>query len=65
MYQPTTIKDEALKVLEALPANASWEDVQYHLYVRQKIDLGLEDVRAGRVVSLEEAEQRMRQWTEQ
>ena len=45
-----------------LPEDASLEDIQYHIYVRQKIERGLRDLENGRVVSQEEAERRMAQW---
>jgi len=45
------IKSDALKLVRDLPANASWDDLMYRIYVRQKIDAGLADIQAGRVVS--------------
>ena len=56
-------KDEVRRILEQIPDNASFEDIQYHIYVREKIDRGLEDVEQGRVISQEEAERRMRKLT--
>ncbi|MBI2515664.1 MAG: hypothetical protein HYV95_02000 [Opitutae bacterium] len=44
------IKADALKLVRELPANASWDDLMYRVYVRQKIDAGLADIRAGRTV---------------
>jgi hypothetical protein len=55
-------KDEVRRILEQIPDNASFEDIQYHIYVREKIDRGLEDVALSRVISQEEAERRMRKW---
>lgn len=57
-------KAEILEILESLPEDASLEDIQYHIYVRQKIDHGLDDVEAGRTLSEEDFEQRMRKWLE-
>ena len=48
--------------LEDLPDNASLEDIQYHIYVREKIERGLRDVEAGRVVDQDEAKRRMAKW---
>ena len=31
-------KDEVRRILEQIPDNASFEDIQYHIYVREKID---------------------------
>jgi len=45
------IKADALKLVRDLPASASWDDLMYRIYVRQKIDAGLTDIRNDRVVS--------------
>ena len=57
-----TAKDEVRKLLEQLPNDASFEDIHYHLYVREKIERGLWDIEEGRVLSREEAERRMSKW---
>jgi predicted transcriptional regulator len=57
-----TAKDQVQEILRMLPDTASLEDIQYHIYVRQKIALGLEDVDAGRVVKHEEVQQRLAKW---
>ncbi len=36
-----TAKEQVQEILEALPEDASLEDIQYHFYVRQKIQLGI------------------------
>ncbi|MDP1563170.1 MAG: hypothetical protein Q8M16_17460 [Pirellulaceae bacterium] len=58
-YAADSIKVAARAVLDSLPDNASWEDVQYHLYVRQQIDAGLRDDAAGRLISTEEMRARL------
>ena len=57
-------KEEVRRLLESLPDNVSFEDIQYHIYVRQKIDRGREDIEAGRTISEEECEARMSKWLE-
>jgi len=57
-----TAKEQVQQILEELPESASLEDIQYHIYVRQKIQQGLEDVEAGRVVPHEEVEKRLSKW---
>lgn len=57
-----SVKDEVREILEKLPDDASLEDVQYHIYVRQKVERGLKDIEEGRVLSQEEAERRMSRW---
>lgn len=51
----TTIKDEARRLIDCLPDDATWEDLQYEIYVRQAIEAGLKDSREGRTVPLDEA----------
>lgn len=48
------IKEAALEIVRDLPDDATWADLQYRLYVREKIERGLADIEAGRVVSHEE-----------
>ena len=46
-----TPKDEVRELLDTLPDDASLEDIQYHRYVRRKIEKGLEAAQAGQVIS--------------
>jgi hypothetical protein len=48
------IKQEAHRLIENLPNNATWEDLMYEIYIRQAIDAGLEDVKAGRTFDIKE-----------
>ena len=57
-----TAKDEVRKLLDRLPDASSFEDIQYHIYVREKIEQGLADVKKGRVLSQAEVERRMAKW---
>lgn len=59
-----TAKQDARKILDGLPEDASLEDIQYHLYVLQRIESGRQDIEAGRVVSQGEVEQRLARWLE-
>lgn len=57
-----TAKQEVSKLLKRLPDNCTLEDVQYHLYVLQKIEHGLKDAEEGRVYTQEEVEKMMAKW---
>ena len=57
-----TAKQEVSNLLARLPDDCSLEDVQYHLYVLQKIERGLKDAEEGRVYTQEEVENRMSKW---
>ena len=48
------IKSKVSETLRSLPDDASWEDVMYRIYVRQKIESGLKDVAEGNTVSIAE-----------
>ena len=37
-----TIKDEVKELIDKLPENCTIEDIQYHLYVLEKIKRGIE-----------------------
>jgi predicted transcriptional regulator len=52
------IKSEAHRLIDALPDDATWDDVMYRVYVRQCIDAGIDDAEAGRVVDVDEVRRR-------
>ena len=47
----SSVKQAAQAILDHLPDNASWDELMYELYVKQKIEAGLADVEAGRTVA--------------
>jgi len=55
-------KEEVRRLLETMPEDATYEDIQYHIYVRQAVENGLTAVERGEVISQEEAERRMSKW---
>lgn len=54
-----TAKETARQVIERLPDQASWEDILYELYVKQKIEVGLAEVTEGKTVTHEDAKRRL------
>lgn len=54
----SVVREEAKKILDTLPDEASWDDVMYEMYVRKKIDEGIKAADEGRVVSHEEVKKR-------
>jgi hypothetical protein len=54
----TDIKSKVNETLRTLPDDASWEDVMYRIYVRQKIESGMKDVAQGDTVSVAEVRKR-------
>ena len=49
-------------MLGKLPENCSLEDVQYHLYVMEKVRLGLESAEKEGALTQAEAEERLSVW---
>ncbi|MFW6180298.1 MAG: hypothetical protein ACOC8N_01020 [Spirochaetota bacterium] len=57
-----TMKDEVLSLLKRLPDDCSLEDIQYHLYVLEKIRRGTERAEKEGSITQEEAERRFEEW---
>ena len=57
-----TAKQQVESLLRKLPDNCSVEDIQYHLYVLEKVRHGLEDARERGTLSQEEVETRLSKW---
>ena len=53
-------KQKVQDLLDRLPDDCSLEDVLYHLYVVQKVEAGLADADAGRLIPHEVVVQEMR-----
>ena len=58
-----TAKDEVRALLDRLPDDCSLEDVQYHLYVIEKIRRGIERADEEGTISQEEVERKFNKWT--
>lgn len=57
-----TAKDEVLELLKALPEDATLEDVQYSIYVRERIERARAESLAGSTLDQDEVETRMSRW---
>ena len=57
-----TAKQDVESLLNKLPDNCSLEDIQYHLYVLEKVRNGLVVADTQGTISQEEAEQRLGKW---
>ena len=55
----STPKQAAKELIEHLPDQATWDDIMYELYVKQKIDAGLHDVAEGRTALHEDVKRRL------
>jgi hypothetical protein len=57
-----TAKQEVEALLDKLPHDCTLEDIQYHLYVIEKVRAGLEAAEAEGTISQDEAESRLSRW---
>jgi hypothetical protein len=47
-------KEDAHRLIDLLPANATWDDLMHEIYVREAIDKGLKDSNTGRIKDVKE-----------
>jgi hypothetical protein len=59
MMPTTTVRDDARRLVDQLPEDATWDDLLYQIYVRQSVEAGLADIQARRVVSSDEVRRRL------
>lgn len=57
-----SLKHNVEKMIRNLPEDSTVEDIQYHLYVLDKIQKGQEAIRDGKGISHEEAKARLSKW---
>ena len=57
-----TLKQEAIRVISALPDTASLDDIMYELYVIDKINKGRQAAERGQTISIEDLKKEMLAW---
>jgi hypothetical protein len=57
-----TAKEEVEQLLGRLPNDSSLEDIQYHLYVLEKVRNGLDAAVTEGDISQDDAEERLSKW---
>ncbi|MBI4965489.1 MAG: hypothetical protein HY913_19585 [Desulfomonile tiedjei] len=58
-----TAKSEVESLLRRLPDDCTLEDIQYHLYVVEKVRRGVELADTQGTLTQEEVERRLNKWT--
>lgn len=58
-----TAKDEVRALLDKLPDDCSLEDVQYHLYVVEKIQRGIDRANKEGALDQEDVERNLGKWS--
>lgn len=62
MVKSKRIKAKAIGVIQSTPDDCTLEDIQYHLYVQEKVERGVKAIDDGRTVSQEQAEAQVKEW---
>ena len=57
-----TEKENVMQMIKDLPDDVTLDEIMYHLYVKQKILRGLEDIKQGKTYSHEEVKKMARKW---
>ena len=52
-------KDDARKIIESLPEQATWDDIMYQFYVKKKITDSLEAAEEGRILTHDDVRKRV------
>ena len=55
----STVKEAARAIVDKLPEDATWEDLMYEFYVKQKIEAGLKAADEGQTTPHEEIRRRL------
>lgn len=55
-----SVKEEVRRMIESLPDHATWEDEQYCIYVRERIERGWREAADGKILAEDEVERRMK-----
>lgn len=55
-------KMEAVSLINRLPDESTFEDIQYHLYVAEKLKSARKNIEDGKIYSQAEAEKRLDKW---
>ena len=53
------VKEEAKKLIDKLPEQATWDDIMYEFYVKKKLSVALEAAEKGDIVSHAEVKKRL------
>ena len=57
-----TQKQRTLQMIQSLPDDCTFENIQYHVSVCVKVQRGIEAIDKRQIVSQAEAEQRIKEW---
>ncbi|MBD3230244.1 MAG: hypothetical protein GF329_18845 [Candidatus Lokiarchaeota archaeon] len=60
----SNVKDQIISFIKILPDEITFEEIMYHLYVREKIFHGIKEADEGKKISNERAKEIIEKWFE-
>ncbi len=51
-------KDEAKRIIDSLPENATWDDLMYQIYIKKRVETALHEIEEGETISHEEVKKK-------
>ena len=58
----SALKEKVQTMIANLPDDCTVEDIQYHLYVIEKVQNGMQDIHESKTLTHEEAQEKMSKW---
>jgi len=62
----SNLKEEVIALIRKLPEDTTLDDIMYHLYVKKKILIGLQEVEQGKSIPhkqvMDNAKKRLEKW---
>jgi hypothetical protein len=55
----STVKEEAKRLIDKLPEQATWDDLLYEFYVKKKIAISLKAAKEGKIIPHHEVKKRL------
>jgi predicted transcriptional regulator len=58
----SSVKEKVIEIIGKLPEDADYDEIMAEIYFKQKLDKSLEQIEEGKVISHEEAKERLSKW---
>lgn len=58
----SSVKEEVVKMITNLPANADYDEIMAEIYFKQKADKSLKQIKEGKLITHKEAKKRLAKW---
>ena len=58
--QTITAKENLKQLIKTLPDESSFEDIQYHLFIVEKLSMAREQIKSGKTHTQSEVEKRLK-----